>query len=245
MAHAGLRSAQRALASCAKAVAASAPNSLTPRHAELQIGVGTAAEWVAWASQLRSLDFSSSIKRSSPRSISYLESTRFTFAWTAANALFSRNVVLGHLTKKIPTREIERFGVLYNTANLTPAEKTSYLSVLHNTLGLVRVPDAFPWATLPQIRIIDLIYHKYTPDPYKAKGDAGRLVRDIVTGSQPITSLELPSIIYLTRNWTLHGALLNSSFRGSPKQFQRYITTITEVMALVLERSATELEKRI
>lgn len=232
-----LRSALKELGQCAKAIAAKAPSPITSDFAELQIGVGTASDWIAWASRLRRLDFATSIKRGSPRAASYLESTRFTYAWTAANALFGRDEVLRPvIAGKLPTTELSRFRAVYSLASLTPAEEAAYLAPLHTTLALQRVTTEFPWATLPAVRVVDLIYYKYTPSSYKGKGDAAKAIANVALGNKAVTSLDLPTLIYATRNWTVHGSLLDSSFRGAPQQYQLYMTTITKSLALVLGR---------
>ena len=241
-----LRAALKEIGACAKAIAAEAPAPLTPPHAELQIGVGTCSDWVAWASRLRSLDFGSSIKRGSPRAKSYLEATRFTYAWTAANALFSRDQVLARISAgQLPNGELNRFRVLFDAASLPQSHEAAYLAPLHATLGSVRKPKTFPWAPLPEVRLIDLIYHKYTPDLYKTKGATAKAIRAVVVEGKAITSLDLPTIMYATRNWMLHGALLDSSFRGSPKQFQLYMTSVTQGLAEVLGRFAAALRATI
>ncbi len=234
---AALRRALKELGACAKHIASKSPAPITATFAELQIGVGTASDWIAWASRLRELDFATSIKRGSPRARSYLESTRFTYTWTAANALFGRDEVLRPVVSGTPPGgELARFRAIYALAALTSAEETAYLAPLHTTLSLTRVTNAFPWATLPAVRVIDLIYYKYTPSGYRTKGDAARAIANVATGKKTVSSLDLPTLIYATRNWTVHGALLDSSFRGAPQQYQLYITTITKSLADVLGR---------
>lgn len=243
MAANALRIAARSLGKCAKRAAAVSPKTQTAAHAELQIGLGTAADWLNWASRLRGLDFSSSIKRGSPRSASYLESTRFTYAWTAANAIFSRNHVMRHLDKgKLPTSELDRFRLLYWHASIPLADEASFLAPLHSTLDSIRQPNQFPWASLAAIRVIDLIYHKYTPDTYKGKGHAAKAVEAVVVGGNPVSSLDLPTVIYAARNWTVHGSLVDSSFRGAPKQYQLFITTVTKALGAVIGGYAIALE---
>lgn len=241
-----LRTAVKELGQCAKQIAAKAPAPITPAYAELQIGAGTASDWLAWASRLRELDFATSIKRGSPRARSYLESTRFTYAWTAANALFGRDEVLRPVTTgKLPTTELARFRAIYALACLTTAEESAYLAPLHATLELQRATKEFPWAALPAVRVIDLIYYKYTPSGYKSKGPAARAIADVALGSKSVTSLDLPTLIYATRNWTIHGSLLDSSFRGAPQQYQLYITTITKSLALVTGRFGAVLRSAV
>ena len=142
---------------------------------------------------------------------------------------------------KLPLGELRRFRAVYALAAISPSDEAAYLAPLHTTLSLPRNTKEFPWATLSTIRVIDLIYHKYTPSTYRSKGDSARAIEDVVVGSKAITSLDLPTLIYATRNWTIHGSLLDSSFRGAPKQYQLYVPTITRSLAHVIGRFAGSL----
>lgn len=237
-----LATARREIGKCARKVAASAPMPMTVAHAELQIGLGTCGDWVSWATSLRKLDFHSAIKRKSPRAGNYLEVTRFNYVWTGANAVFSRTRLLSHFTSHaVPKAELARFRLLYTAAGLTPIEESALIAPLHRVLQLTRKPDEFPWAPLATVRIIDLIYHKYTPDDYKSLG-AGKAIGKVVNGRAPIGDLDLPTLIYATRNWLVHGALVDSSFRGAPKDFSTYMTCATTALATIIGRACTYLE---
>ena len=217
-----------------------APSPLTNDHVELQVGIGTAGDWIAWASRLRGLDFKTSIKRASPRAKSYLELTRFTYAWTAANALFARDEIMRRICgARIPSSELARFRCVYDFASVPAADVNAYLIPMQQTLELTRVPRDFPWAPLATVRVIDLIYHKYTPSAYRARGDSARAIRDVVLNGHPVTGLDLPTLLYSTRNWTVHGSLLDSSFRGAPQQYQLYAITATRAVADILGRFAS------
>ena len=234
------------LGKCSKRAVAIAPTSPSARHAELQIGLGTAGDWLAWASRLRSLDFSTAVKRGSSRAKSILESTRFTYTRTAANALFSRDQVIKHFqTGSLPSGEFDRFLLLYRNSGISTADEARLVAPLHATLDLIRHPNAFPWATIPNVRIIDLIYYKYTPDAYKGLGRPGRAIKDVVLNGDPVTSLKLPSLLYASRNWTFHGSLVDSSFRGSPQQYQFYITAVTKALAEIIGGYAVALESAL
>lgn len=238
---AALISARRQIGLCAKTLAAKAPAPMSVAHAEQQIGLGTCGDWIAWAAALRKLDFRSAIKRKSPRANNYLEATRFTYTWTAANAIFSRSRLLAHFTSSpIPKPELARFRLLYSAAALTPADVSTLITPLHTTLLLSRAPDEFPWANISSVRIIDLIFHKYMPDDYKAYG-ASRAVEKVVNGAASVTSLDLPVLLYSTRNWLVHGALVDSSFRGAPRDFSRYMTSATKALAIVIGRAVAHL----
>lgn len=241
-----MRQALKELGKCTNKVAKLAPVPITADHLELIIGLGTCGDWLAWASRLRRLDFTTAAKRNSQRATSYLETTKFTFLWIVANSLFARDRILSLLVSApLPIGELKRFEILYQAASLTSAEESAYLVPLHAILDRLRVPRDFPWATLPHIRVIDLIYYKYTPDSYKNRGEAAKAIQKVATGVNPVSSLNLPTLIYATRNWTLHGSLLNSSFRGSPKEYQTFMTTIIDAMVTILARTATAINSSL
>lgn len=173
----------KSYASCAKKAAISAPNPITPDYAELLIGIGTCEDWLRWAFELRTLDFARLPMRRSNRAVSFLESTRFTFARTAANALFSRDAILSRFgSSQLPRVEFDRFTLLCDIANIGVAERDAYLATLHSTLDILRTPDQFPWTSSKHVRIIELIYYKYTPDLYKGMGKAGLAIKNAATG---------------------------------------------------------------
>jgi hypothetical protein len=132
--------------------------------------------------------------------------------------------------------------MIYQDAGITPADEAAFLRPLHTTLTTPRQPKQFPWAALPIVRLIDLIYYKYTPDSYRGKGKAGKAIKEVVVGGKPISSLDLLTLIYATRNWTVHGSLVDSSFRGAPQHYQLYITTVTKALAATISGFALALE---
>lgn len=129
--------------------------------------------------------------------------------------------------------------------NLRVAPRAALSAPLYRVLELQRKPDAFPWAALPKVRIIDLIYYKYTPALYKQKGDSAKAIERVVTAGQPVATLDLPTILYSTRDWLLHGALVDSSFRGSPRDFQDFAAAATKALAWVLKGAMSALLPRL
>lgn len=237
-----LKRATRLVGQCAKQAVAT-PGARTPEaQSEILVGLGTCSDSLAWASRLRSLDFETAVKRNSARAESHLEALRFTYAWTAANALFSRDEVLRLLATGIPKGELARFRLLYTAAALAPVELARYLPRIHSTLELHRTPDDFPWTNHRPIRLIDIIYYKYTASTYRTHGATAKKIDTIVRSRSSVTALDLPECIYASRNWLVHGALLDRSFRGSPSQFVLYCRTLSMALALVLGRAAGKIQ---
>ncbi len=57
--------------------------------------------------------------------------------------------------------------------------------------------------------------------------------------------LDLPTLIYATRNWNIHRVLLSSSFRGTRKKFNVWIDTVNIALARILEGAVVALQKAI
>ncbi len=238
-----LRRATKLVGQCAKHAATKASSRSAQVAAEIQIGLGTCCDGLAWASRLRALDFDTAVKRNNKRAEAHLEATRFVYAWTAANAIFSRDDLLRVLKPKLPNGgELPRFRLLVSAASLTTAEVGRFLPQLHATLALPRAPKDFPWTSRGALRLIDVIHYKYTPMYYRTCSETARKINGIVSSNSPVTTLDLPEILYSARNWLVHGALLDSSFRGSPANFISFMTTLTEAAALILGRAATAIQ---
>jgi len=237
-----MHSALVAVGQCAKRAAAVNTTGSSPDHLERVIGLGTCRDWLAWGLDLRKVDFKSARKRNSQRAKSFLESTRFVYTWTGANALFCRDSILGRLHPgPLPSSELDRFRILLTAAALHPPLAAALAAPLHTTLELVRTPRSFPWLATPTVRVLDIIYFKYTPTGYRARGQAARAIQAATCGARTVASLDLPVLLYSVRNWILHGALADTSFRGSPAEFQHFASSATKALSVVIEGAARRL----
>jgi len=102
----------------------------------------------------------------------------------------------------------------------------------------------FPWASVhTPPTILEVIYFKYTVTREQSRGVGRKLLRAAITGNY--RHLDLPTLIYATRNWNIHGVLLSSSFRGTRKKFNVWIDTVNIALARILEGAAVALQKAI
>lgn len=186
-----LRRATWLVGQCAKHAATKASSRSAQVAAEIQIGLGTCCDGLAWASRLRALDFDTAVKRNNKRAEAHLEATRFVYAWTAANAIFSRDDLLRILKPNPPKLELARFRLLVSAASLTTAEVGRFLPQLHATLTLPRAPKNFPWTSRGALRLIDVIHYKYTPMYYRTCSKTARKIDGIVSSNSPVTSSAL------------------------------------------------------
>jgi hypothetical protein len=91
--------------------------------------------------------------------------------------------------------------------------------------------------------ILEVIYFKYTVAQEQSRGVGKKLLRAATTRNY--RDLDLPTLIYATRNWNIHGVLISTSFRGTIKKFNVWINTINMALARVLEGAAVELQKAL
>ena len=114
-------------------------------------------------------------------------------------------------------------------------------------VGVLALPmhvQYFPWAPVNSPpTILEVIYFKYTVAHEQTRGLGKKLFRAATTKNYH--ALDLPTLIYATRNWNIHGVLLSSSFRGTRKKFNIWIDTVNMGLARVLEGTAIALLKAV
>lgn len=227
-----LRSAGKLYSDCAKQVTAKCGDPSNPAavESELRIAFGIASDWSRRAAAMRPIDYDTKLMSKSPRKHSVSEMVRFGLAWSAMNALFSRNSVVTLLDPKPPTSELDRFRIFYENSGVNAAKMSVMLTNLHNILAtptLSAIPGNPPGTSLP---ILQVLHEKYTPLQYQRMA-SGKLITSAV-GSGNYSKLDLPLLIYLMRNWSVHGGLLGSSFRSVPR-FDLYIKTLALALSEV------------
>jgi hypothetical protein len=235
------------LGECAKAVKAkAAPAGLNPTEYERIIGFGIARDWAGWARHLQSITYSNVRYATSDRAYGLSELTRFTFMWTAANALFARSAIIELLDPAAGSKrsELDRFRVLFQHCDPPVGDAKATETTLHSLLALPMHVQHFPWASVnTPPTILEVIYRKYTVASEQNRGLGKKVLQVITTGNY--TALDLPTLIYATRNWNIHGVLLSSSFRGTRKKFNLWIDSINGALATVLEGAALALRNAI
>lgn len=82
-----------------------------------------------------------------------------------------------------------------------------------------------------------MIYYKYTVAHEQTRGLGKKLFHAATSANY--LPLDLPTLIYATRNWNIHGVLLSSSFRGTRKKFNIWIDTVNLALARILEGTAS------
>jgi hypothetical protein len=163
--------------------------------------------------------------------------------WTATNALFSRGEILKLIDPSASGTgsELERFKILFKGASLAPGDEQAYVKLLHTLLALPMHVKHFPWASVNSPpTLLEVIYYKYTVAHEQTKGVGKKLLLAATTSNYSL--LDLPTLIYATRNWNIHGVLLSSSFRGTRKKFNLWIDTINIALAKALEGATSSIQ---
>lgn len=225
-----LESVGRTYGACAQAIQSKSASPTTPtaQESELLIGFGIASDWVRRAAALEPLEFGKRLMNKSTKSPAFAEMVRFTMAWSGLNALFARPEIvklLGNTNVKSELKLFQHFIANSGLSATTISGYESTLRVLLSTDVKSFVPGYAAGSTLPCLQVL---HEKFTPQPYRGKGVGKAIQNAISTGNYSV--LDLSTIIYAMRNWSVHGSLIGSSFR-SVQRFNAFIGTVLAATA--------------
>lgn len=229
-----LESAGKTYGACARAVQTKciSPSNPSAQESELVIGFGIASDWVRRAAALEPLVYDKRLMNKSPKSPAVAEMIRFTMAWSGLNALFARPEVVKLFGGTIATSELKLFQYFLANSGLSTGAIGRYENSLRTLLSAPVtsvVPGHQPGTILPSLQVL---HEKFTPQPYRSKG-VGKTIQDtIVSGNYLL--LDLATIIYAMRNWSVHGGLIGSSFRSVPR-FNAFIGIVMSAISDVHE----------
>ena len=91
--------------------------------------------------------------------------------------------------------------------------------------------------------MLEVIFFKYTLAHEQTRELGKKLSAAASSGSY--AALDLPTLIYATRNWNVHGVLLSSAFRGTRKKFNLWITSANLALAMILQGATAALEANV
>ena len=238
-----LKSAYKNYGECAKSVTSRLggrdPN---PTESELFIAFGIAVDWCRRASKLEPLTYNGKHLNRQKRSKGVTEIIRFNMVWSGMNALFARQSILDLLPTGPTNSELQRFRILFNHSGINAADVNANEKTLRNILSvpittrIPGVPSGAPVTTL------HALHYKYTPIEIQTRGVGKNIKRALDT--QNYSSLDLPILIYSMRNWSVHGGIIDSSFRNEDR-FKLYIDTILKSLAMVHDGISAELKKHV
>jgi hypothetical protein len=213
---------------------------------EMQIGFGLCADWQRWAAGLDKLRFATKSEKRSSRAEGLIESTRFNYMWTGANALFSRDSILSLAKQPLPKldSELHRFEVLYDFAQVPTALVAAEHKLLNQLLNMECKAEPISGAPKKShYKMLEMIFYKYTV-ANQQKTRVGKMIKDALNAA-PSPALDVPVIIYAARNWNVHGVLISSSFRGTRKKYVKFVESIMLVLSNVLARAAINFDAHL
>jgi hypothetical protein len=206
---------------------------------EKVVGIGVAIEWIRRAAEMENVSFIGGQLNRSDHKQAFVELLRFNFLWSGINGIYSRPSLLAHFGSTTAS-EYRDFLLLYKTVN--SGSLASYLATLHTILASAtspRMPNRLPGQTVTTLLAIQSKYLEHA----STKGGTAKTVAK-AANSGSIGSLDLPTLIYAFRNWSVHGAALGGSF-GSRPGFLNYVTTLQLALAEIHFSTADKLAREI
>jgi hypothetical protein len=164
----------------------------------------------------------------------FIELLRFNFSWFALNAIFSREDLLYLFGARPGKSEYLKFFLLYTSA--VPQNATVRLQKLHLLLN-TPITTRLPSPSNHSVSTLEAIYEKYLPKDIPR--NPAKLVQQAVQAGNA-NSLDMPTLLYQFRNWSVHGNTLHGCF-GTHSRFLEYASLLQETLADVHYGTARKL----
>ena len=231
-----LLKARKVYSQCAEKVEKSiAVQGLTAPLSTQVIGIGVATQWVRRAAEMDNIHYMGKNLNQSKSNDLFIELLRFNFSWFALNAIFTRNELLSLFETPSDKSEYSAFCLLYTRA--VPPNETVRLQKLHLLLN-TPITTRLPSTTNHSVSTLEAIYRKYLPNNLIKGRTAKRVKKAIEEGNA--NSLDMPTLLYVFRNWSVHGNTLHGCF-GSHPGFLEYVSLLQETLADVHYEIARQL----
>lgn len=207
---------------------------LTPLFSTQIIGIGVATEWMRRAAEMDNIHYMGKNLNKSRSSDLFVEILRFNFSWFALNAIFTRNELLSLFGTPSDSSEYSAFHLLYISAMpLNAAARLQKLHLLLNSPIATRLPNTSNYS----VSTLQAIYLKYLPS--NIRGRTAKAMQQAVQEGNA-NSLDMPTLLYAFRNWSVHGNTLHGCF-GSHPRFLEYASLLQETLAEVHYETARKL----
>jgi hypothetical protein len=231
-----LLKARKFYSQCANKVEKSiAAQGLTPLLSTQVIGIGVATEWVRRAAEMDNIHYMGKNLNKAKSNDLFIELLRFNFSWFALNAIFTRNELLFLFgTPSNNKNEYSKFHLLYTSS--TPQNAAIRLQRLHLLLN-TPITTRLPSTSNHSVSTLQAIYLKYLPS--NLPGHTARAMQQAVQAGNA-NSLDMPTLLYGFRNWSVHGNTLHGCF-GSHPRFYEYVCLLQETLADVHYDTARKL----
>jgi hypothetical protein len=208
---------------------------LNENLSEQIVGIGAAIEWIRRSAEMDDIHYIGKNFNKSVRKQSFLELLRFNFSWFGLNAIFTRPCLLSLLGTPPFNGEYGQFRVLYDSA--MPVSSPIRLVQLHDLLNSPTSPRLAIMPSGSSVSTLSAIRMKYLP-----KNMHGRTAEAIEAAVKAgnANSLDMPTLLYSFRNWSVHGNALDGCF-GSRPRFVNYVCLLEETLAEVHLHTAQKL----
>jgi len=197
---------------------------LTPLLSTQIIGIGVATEWIRRAAEMDNIHYMGKNLNKSKSSDLFVEILRFNFSWFSLNAIFTRNELLSLFGTPSDSSEYSAFHLLYTSA--MPPNTAARLQKLHLLLN-APIATRLPNMSNHSVSTLQAIYLKYLPSNIRGR-TANAVQQSVQAGNA--NSLDMPTLLYLFRNWSVHGNTLHGCF-GSHPGFYEYTSLLQETLA--------------
>jgi hypothetical protein len=197
---------------------------LTPLLSTQIVGIGVATEWIRRAAEMDNINYMGKNLNKSRSSDLFVEILRFNFSWFALNAIFTRNELLSLFGTPSDSSEYSAFHLLYTSA--IPPNAAARLQKLHLLLN-APITTRLPITSNHSVSTLQAIYLKYLPS--NIRGRTARAIQNAVQAGNA-NSLDMPTLLYGFRNWSVHGNTLHGCF-GSHPGFYEYTFLLQETLA--------------
>ncbi|MEG4010395.1 hypothetical protein QUA41_28530 [Microcoleus sp. Pol11C1] len=230
-----LLKARKVYSQCANKVEKSiAAQGLTPLLSTQVIGIGVATEWVRRAAEMDNIHYMGKNLNKSKSNDLFIELLRFNFSWFALNAIFTRNELLSLFGTPSDKSEYSAFCLLYTHA--VPQNATVSLQKLHRLLN-TPITTRLPSTSNHSVSTLEAIYLKYLPN--NIRGRTAKAMQQAIE-ARNANSIDMPTLLYGFRNWSVHGNTLHGCF-GSHPGFLEYASLLQETLADVHYGTARKL----
>jgi hypothetical protein len=231
-----LLEARRAYSWCASKVENKIKtNTLDNSLSEKIVGLGVGTEWLRRATEMNEIQYIGKNLNKSRKNDSFVELLRFSFSWFSLNAIFTRPELRSLIGKPDGMGEYNEFRVLYDNAVLTSAQsRLLQLQTLLKTPTSPRMPGKLKGEVVSTLAVISLRYL-----PQKSPGKTAKAIKN-AANSGDFSELDMPTLLYAFRNWSVHGNALDGCF-GSRPGFIQYTRLLQETLAEIHLQTSKDL----
>lgn len=183
------------------------------------ISLGMTISWLERASEMEKICYA---RKDSPKKDQrFVEIIRFGFSWYAIDSLLSRKEILALTSaSKKDNTQIKKFLCHHQFSSLSNDKIIEFEASIKKFLMMkskTRLPDKPDKELVTALEVINV---KCTSDEQRKRGISKQINEAIIQND--FGSLDLSTLLYAFRNWTVHGNVFDGSF-GNKAHFLDFI----------------------